>query len=384
MTFIERALGVEKARELYEQESSKPLSQSELARRLSADGYPVSQPHISRMRDAVHFLLPAIPNVLYGGLGRSQTERLVALRWAGKIAWEQYARDKSLSVDFETLFHETLSPFDLMPAEFSLPRAQDELIGEMAERLGISYNLLDLDIKIIGDRQDALMRPPRETGQAGTAIVLPPNLPKPDTPFATLAQNGEEEFPPPPPRVKPMAPETGLPAPTTRPDTPVDEATRPPEHVVSPAASTERLQAIQRMVTEHAGDASPDFAENAPRALPIQADGLYPITDVWRIEPGLDTPECLRTHTAQFARGIAGEAGLSECIEPVDDGIGFVCAPPSDALPDSSRAMLGLLSLLSSASPPIPSDVGLIKLFRLLRLSRRLSDIEAGADDSGR
>lgn len=63
LTFIERALGVEKAREFYEEESGATLSQSELARRLVADGYPVQQSHISRMADAVRYLLPAIPTV---------------------------------------------------------------------------------------------------------------------------------------------------------------------------------------------------------------------------------------------------------------------------------------------------------------------------------
>ena len=48
LTFIERALGIEKAREFYEQENRQALSQSELARRLTADGYPVPQSHISR------------------------------------------------------------------------------------------------------------------------------------------------------------------------------------------------------------------------------------------------------------------------------------------------------------------------------------------------
>src|SRR5690554_2845562 len=46
LTFIERALGIEKARELYEVESGEELTQTKLARRLSADGYPVSQPNI--------------------------------------------------------------------------------------------------------------------------------------------------------------------------------------------------------------------------------------------------------------------------------------------------------------------------------------------------
>ncbi len=54
----------------------------ELARRLTADGFPLPQSHISRMRDAVHYLLPAIPTLLYGGLGRHQVERLAVLRKA--------------------------------------------------------------------------------------------------------------------------------------------------------------------------------------------------------------------------------------------------------------------------------------------------------------
>jgi hypothetical protein len=173
-----------------------------------------------------------------------------------------------------------------------------------------------------------------------------------------------------------MMPEAGLPA---KPEASITDEGHPRERVVPPVASTERLQAIQQRVAEHVGNARPDFA------LPIQADGLCPITDVWRIEPGLDTPECLRLHIAQFAREIAGEAGLAGCIEPVDDGIGFVCAFPSPdgALSDFGHAVLSLLCLLSGGSPPALSDAGLIKLFRLLRLSRRLLDIEADADASG-
>jgi ParB family protein of integrating conjugative element (PFGI_1 class) len=155
LSFIERALGVEKARKLYEQESGKPLSQSELARRLSADGYFISQPYISRMQDTVHYLLPAIPNVLFGGMGRPRIECLIALRRAGEVVWEQHACGKSLSVDFKTLFYEVLASFDLLPAEFSVRRMQNELIVQMAEWLGIDYNLLDLDIVILGDRQSA-------------------------------------------------------------------------------------------------------------------------------------------------------------------------------------------------------------------------------------
>ncbi|MFX8883396.1 hypothetical protein ABTM86_19515, partial [Acinetobacter baumannii] len=87
-SFIERALGVAKANELYEAESGTTLSQSELARRLTADGYPIAQSHISRMQDTVRYLLPAIPKILYGGLGKHQIERLINLRKGASRAWE--------------------------------------------------------------------------------------------------------------------------------------------------------------------------------------------------------------------------------------------------------------------------------------------------------
>ena len=95
LTFIERALGVEKAREFYEAESSTTLSQSELARRLGADGFPCSSRTSAAWADAVRYLLPAIPTVLYGGLGRHQVERLSVMRKASERTWEQYAKGRS-------------------------------------------------------------------------------------------------------------------------------------------------------------------------------------------------------------------------------------------------------------------------------------------------
>ena len=68
LLFIERAIGVDKARALYETEAGESISLRELSRRLSADGYPVSASHLSRMHDTIRYLLPAIPGALYSGL----------------------------------------------------------------------------------------------------------------------------------------------------------------------------------------------------------------------------------------------------------------------------------------------------------------------------
>ena len=421
LTFIERSLGVEKARELYEQESGKPLSQSELARRLAADGYPVQQSHISRMQDTVRYLLPAIPNVLYGGLGRHQVERLAVLRKAAEFAWETRMHGRHLNVDFDTLFHEVLAQFDAQPENFSPQRVQDELIGQMAELLGADYNALELDIDNIENRQRAVNSPPSLPAEPSAPPTVPASAPA--SPAASpLPAADTSETATPSSRTattqKPAPPAPAAAPPAKAEDEDADAANeRLQGHIVSPAASTDRLQAIQQLVAEHTGEALPDFADNVLRAIPVQAGGLFPITDVWYIEPGLDSPDRLRIHIGQFAREIADEAELADCIAPSDAGIGFRCSaalPAAHAAPAFGRAVLALLNalsddktdnttthraghdpsglntlgvLLQGARPGHPitiprlSDNGLVKLFRLLRLARRLLELEAGTRD---
>ena len=402
LTFIERALGVEKAREFYEQESGAALSQSELARRLAADGFPVQQSHISRMNDAVRYLLPAIPTVLYGGLGRHQVERLSVMRKACMLAWERYAKGRTLLVqDFDDFFQEVLSQFDTQADEFAPQRVQDELIGQMSELLGIDYDVLALDLTESESRHRALVSDP-------TPPTAPPTLPEPDT----MAR-------------PPAAPAPSAPTPATTPGSREREGgsgsdgspagspmaapgDRLQGHIVSPAPTTERLQSIQRMVADELGDALPDFSANVLQSIPVQAGGLYPISDVWHIDAGLDTPDRLRIHIAQFAREIAGEAGIDQCIEERADGVGFACHASAQPPSQQGRAVLALLASLAGQgfadadldggqlAAELPallhgqgdatrrlSDTALVKLFRLLRLARRLLDLESGVAGPG-
>ncbi|MFY1927310.1 ParB family protein [Achromobacter dolens] len=399
LTFIERALGVEKAREFYELEIRSTLSQSELARRLAADGYPVQQSHISRMADAVRYLLPAIPTVLYAGLGRHQVERLSVMRKACERTWEHYAKGRSLVQDFDEFFQEVLSQFDVQADEFSAQRVQDELIGQMTELLGVDYDVLALDMTEYESRQRALVSEP-------TPPSTPPALPEPEA----IARPPANTAPPTAmPTATPSTGESNTGASHSGAASPAvnDDVLR--EHIVSPAPTTERLESIQRMVADQLGDALPhDFSANVLQSIPVQAGGLYPISDVWYIAPGLDTPEHLRIHVAQFAREIAVEADLGECIDDRPDGIGFACrarttnpAPlgrtvhallaclagqqPADVGLDNGQLVIDLPALLHGQGDATGrlSDTALVKLFRLLRLARRLLDLEAGAADSG-
>lgn len=420
LSFIERALGVEKARELYEQESSQTLTQSELARRLSADGYPITQPHISRMQDAVRYLLPAIPAVLYGGLGRPQVERLTALRRASARIWEARGANKRLAVDFPSLFNDVLALFDGDTDGFSIKRVQDELIGQMAELLEADYDSLTLEIGETENRQRALTSDPAppapQSGNAAAAPVTPqpPRSPDPAPPVPMAQPPATSPKPPRMPEPPASPPPSETPGSAQPSDDDHDERLR--GHIVSPAPTTERLQAIQRLVADQTGEALPDFEANVLQAIPVQAGGLYPISDVWYIEPGLDAPDRLRVHIAQFAHEIAEEAGQAERIEAIDDGIGFLCdigalSTDPQAMPLIARATLTLLHALSAGYRPAAaaptaldnlrltdalgpllqgrkngdkaqasrlSDSGLVKLFRLLRLARRLLELESG------
>ncbi|MEH1290585.1 ParB family protein [Pseudomonas aeruginosa] len=403
LSFIERALGVEKAREFYEQEmgrdSGQPLSQSELARRLTADGFPLPQSHISRMQDAVHYLLPAIPTLLYGGLGRHQVERLAVLRKACERTWERRALRRNLSMDFATLFQDVLAQFDTQPDNFSPQRVQDELVGQMAELLEADYDTLALEVDDSESRQRALTSEPAAPNPATPVAPAAPAI-TPQLPPAAPTPRGTS--PAAPPAETPSAPPAA--APNDR-DGQRDE--RLQGHIVTPAPTTERLQSIQRMVADQLGDKLPDFEADALRAIPVQVGGLYPISDVWYVEPGLDVPDRLRVHIAQFAREIGEEAAVGDHIEASVGGIGFVCVAPAvgqaKALPAFARAVLNLLHVLSAAplaangldrarladelaallhghggSATRLSDAALVKLFRLLRLARRLLDLEAG------
>ena len=411
LTFIERALGIEKASELYEQEVGKPLSQSELARRLSADGYPIQQSHISRMRDTVRYLLPAIPNVLYNGLGRHQVERLAVLRKAAELSWQKCAGGKSLTTDFETLFHDVIVLFDAQPEAFSTTRVRDELIGHMADILGVDYNVLDLEIDGTEHRQRAVTTPPSTPaeGVAGAVAGKTASPPKPTPAPAPDHDGGAAALPPRSPNsLQQPSPSSGQ---GQAPDTPPqdDVTTLLQEHIVSPAATTERLQAIQQMVAEHTGEQLPAFADNVLQAIPVQAGGLFPISDIWYIDPGLDSPDRLRIHIAQFALEIAEEAELTDYLESLDAGIGFTCKARQQAAAPSAfgQMVLALLHALSThydkpvlteqcehslghnlgvlllgANTDRLSDNGLVKFFRLVRLARRLLDLEANPGET--
>lgn len=381
LTFIERALAVTKLKTMLESEGAT-LSQRELARRLAAGGYPISQSHISRMLDTLEHLLPAIPQTLYAGLGKPKIERLIGLRSQAERTWNRYPTD---AIAFPEFWLDTLGQFDADPESFDLERIQDELLERMSRLLGQSYRMLALEM---GDTQRVIQTP-------GVVVTPPENN--------SLPSVNEPTAEPHPTEPHSKSTETRTQAETER----EEQLTLPEKKVISAARPPSRVQQIREQI------------DRATASESAKTVATCSIDDIWIIAPTLDTPEQLRLAIAGLAREMAAYAGHPESIFDQKHGLGFALsieqldlAAPRAAgvhllllallraqdevswedrkqLPSAlfGQLLLGVYQLPLADRPAV--DVGLerlpdyllIKLYRLIRLARRLIDLTLTHED---
>ena len=383
LTFIERALAVAKLKSMLEPDGAA-LSQRELARRLAAGGYPISQSHISRMLDTLEHLLPAIPQTLYAGLGKPQIERLIGLRSQAERTWNRYP---TATIAFAEFWLETLGDFDADPGYFDLEQIQDELLVRMSSLHGQSYRMLALELS---DTQRVISTP-------GVVVATPSeNSHPPSVGEAAPGPSSSESHP--------QSTE-----PRTQTETAREEVLTPPEtNVVSAISPSSRVQQIREQIDRETA------TETAP------TDEGCTIDDICPIAPALDSPEQLRLAIAGLAREMAAYAGHPESIIDQPHGLGFaldmervdLTTPRSTSihllllallraqddvnwedrkqLPSAlfGQLLLGIYQLPLTGRPAV--DVGLerlpdsllIKLYRLIRLARRLIDLTLPPDDN--
>ncbi|WDG77577.1 chromosome partitioning protein ParB [Pseudomonas chlororaphis] len=376
LTFIERALAVVKLKTMLEADGVV-LSQRELARHLATGGYPISQSHISRMLDTLEHLLPAIPQTLYAGLGKPQIERLIALRSQAERTWNRYP---TTTVAFTEFWLGTLGDFDADPESFDLEQLQDELLERMSRVLGQSYRMLALELS---DTQRVISTP---------GIVA--TTPSENSPQPSIDKAAAE---PPSSKLRPKA------------ETAREELLTPPEtNIKSPVSRPSRVQQIREQIDRET------FIEALPT---VEACAM---SEIWTITPELDTPEQLRSAIATLAREMATYAGHPESIIDQQLGLGFalnierldLAAPRATGihllllallraqddvnwedrqqLPSAlfGQLLLGVYQLPLTDRPAV--DVGLerlpdsllIKLYRLIRLARRLIDLTLTPENS--
>ncbi|VVO03329.1 ParB family protein [Pseudomonas fluorescens] len=388
LTFVERALAIAKLKTMLEAEGAM-LSQRELARRLATGGYPISQSHISRMLDTLEHLLPAIPQTLYAGLGKPQIERLIGLRSQAERTWNRYP---TATVAFAEFWLGTLSYFDA--ESFDLEQIQDELLERMSRLLGQSYRMLALELsdtqRVISTPGDVVTTPSKNShlpNENEAAAGSPSSESRPIEHTLHNSKSTEAR-----PQTEPTREE-----PLTQPETNVTSAFSP----------TSRVQQIREQINRETS------TEVAPTVEACTID------DIWTIAPTLDSPEQLRLAIAGLAREMAVYAGHPESIIDQTHGLGFALNIERIdlAVPRATGVHLLLLALLRAQDDvnwedrkQLPSalfgqlllgvyqlpltdrpamDVGLerlpdrllIKLYRLIRLARRLIDLTLLPED---
>ena len=163
LMFIERAEGVLHLRDLYHKAGIPVLARRSWRWRSNspATAIPSASRRISRMLQTVDWLLPCIPNALYGGLTRKVIDRLPALRSAAEQVWAKLM-PLERQPEFADLFSTALATFNDEPEAVVPQLVQDELLGEMSCRSGMSWNTLLAELTDGQSKRQALLGPPAE------------------------------------------------------------------------------------------------------------------------------------------------------------------------------------------------------------------------------
>ncbi|KGQ53019.1 MULTISPECIES: ParB family protein [Pasteurellaceae] len=410
LTFIEKALGIQQAKEYYEKKVGKQLSSRDLSSALENDGYIISQVLITKMERCIKYLYPFIPDVLFNGLGHSPIDKLLAIRNNALEVWQQYQFDTEIT--FEAIWQNSLSRCnDDHP--FNVKTFQDALINEMTDALEgkVSYEMLYMEVDLDERKFQKLAKKQQE---------IDAQIQHSEEDVARFQQQQLEKS-----LSEPVQPVEMTESESTSAITPIfDERTENAEkndrtfvedvshdsletEVVNDMVNTETVDEVSN--SEPTQDLAQQFAQNygitpgmsiqAQREQQAIANGLefacvgrQPVADIWQVYPS-------RQHKAEaysLALDIAEQFGLDELVEhvvnePVD--YSFQMKAVEDSLKDDSqRTIYELLSMLqtqnlayseacfldtalllgSADREPKIDDVTLVKLFRLIRLVRYL------------
>ncbi|SUP80432.1 ParB family protein [Yersinia wautersii] len=387
LLFIEKALGIAKAKSLYEEELNKTLSQRELESLLRVDGFPVTQSNISRMAYTVDYLYPYIPTLLNTGMGRPQIIQLIALRTAAQKAWSGFVTHLSVSEKFEDIFGQVCHSLD-NPEVYTYDGFKDELIGLLLKTLpnpDITYDRWLIELDPSEQKRRKLFGEPVQ--------VLPSILNKdPVAPILSFPQEGVKN-PVSPPEVnivvaskqksqekqldlygQPKSSKlitTDIPIPAI----PIISATQEPTPFIDTVRSTDGSSMV--------------FANG----------GLEPVTDIWLISKLQDDIEHLQAMAFRLAYELAEAMGIENNLQEdkrrTSAGYALACFPSSvagaellialsgEASQQSEKAYGALASfgafIIGAATQmgePLFDDVGAVKFLRLVRVLRRLRELQ--------
>ena len=399
LTFIEKALGIQQAKEYYEKKLGKSLSARELSSELDKDGYIIHQTMVSKMGRCIEYLYPYIPDVLFNGLGNAPIDKLLAIRNNALAIWQNYQFE--LDVTFDEIWGHSLARCnDDQP--FHIKVFQDHLIDEMSSMLGdrVSYEVLYLEIdldeqrfKKMAQKQHEIEQNVQKSIQDVQTFKLPPES----------SSSADEHVSPLKNTSIPKVAETKTEHSTSAPVLPSSLDTLSPTFDDVENNEQENQERSQEGAT--LDGLSFDFAETLTKQFGInpgmtvqeqrqqraEANGLtfacigrQPVDDIWQVYPG-------RQHKVEaysLALDIAESVGLTDYVEhvvktPVD--YSYRMKALDKDVSGAAQMCYDFLSLLQTDAHPQTSftllpeyllntqdidDSTLVKLFRLIRLVR--------------
>ncbi|MEQ2024865.1 ParB family protein [Xenorhabdus szentirmaii] len=373
LSFIEKALGVHKARSLYEEQQQRKIPMRELATLLSQAGLPVSAGHISRMEDTVEYLYPWMPNLLESGLGAPQIRPLLAMRKDARVVWRQHShRDGMAPTDsFEAVFGACCRKFDA-PEVWSPEMFRDELVGDLLQALPhpqLNYDrwILELDPKESNRK--------KLFGQAVTTFEYVPTEEEAKQPDEVPAASRESL----------RKPAMSMPS-SDRTEEAGDNVAV--DNQPQPKTATKTEPVIPRIPRDTA------IPEPEEERLDFAQSGIEPVNNIWGISPMQDDLEHLQNMAFRLAFELAETRQCENEVMPASDAlsVGYRLAE----LPSAQPFTLLLLSLSGEIPPtadsltltdlllgstlpegsPLLDDLQTVKFLRLIRIIRRLRELQ--------
>ncbi|MDE1491943.1 ParB family protein [Xenorhabdus bovienii] len=379
LSFIEKALGIHKARSLYEEQQQKKISLREFSALLNQTGYPVSASQINRMEDTVQYLYPWIPNLLGSGLGIPQIQPLLVLRRSAETVWQQHriSLEPEPIHTFDEVFGACCHKFDA-PEAWSLEMFRDELIGDLLQALPhpqLNYDrwILELDPKESNRKQ--------LFGQAVTAFEYVPVEDDEKQPDAKPSVSRENSGQP--------GPATSMPS--------VEKRDAADNDVVTVAESDNpsQLKPVTKIVPV-IPRIPPDAVMSGPELEPLDfaQAGIEPVNNIWGISPMQDDIDHLQNMAFRLAFELAETMNCENEVMSASDelSVGYRLTEPQSVQPfallllslsgerPSAADPLTLTDLLlGTAIPegtPLLDDRQTVKFLRLIRIIRRLRELQ--------
>ncbi len=404
LSFIEKAIGIRQAREIYETQRGKSVTLRELSVLLSEEGYPVHYSSISRMEDTVQYLYPNMPHLLESGLGTPQIRQLLSMRVQSEKTWKLFADEAGVDATFNGVFGAVCRHFD-SPEAYSLEMFRDELIGALITALphpSLNYDrwLLELDPKEQNRRKhlgETLPVPATSfttQGSENATLAKKPETAAVSVSLPSLGSALAEVMPSACIQARAETQPNLYGAPTMLSGGSEHEDESGPDDVHTENLATTLLSALSDDGVQEEVVSHPATQYHTVSDVSFADVGIEPVKTLWAISVLQDDIEHLQGMAFRLAFELAEVAGCEAEIKAVKSslrtaGYGLAgdtssrftallltLAGTHSSLDDRCSLIEACIGSDNPAGWPVLDDIHTVKLMRLIRVLRRLRELQ--------